>query len=75
MEYIIKNKLFTKSDGTLMTLAEALKVSLKGQKAMSRREKAKAYAEYKEIYSMDKLRVARKVLFNIGNVAESNLVG
>lgn len=58
-----------------MTLAEALNVSLKGGEPMTRRQKAKAYAEYKDLYAMDKLRVARKVLFNLGNIAPSNLVG
>lgn len=75
MEYIFENKLFTRQDGTLMTLEEALKVSLKGGEPMTRRQKAKAYAEYKKLYSMDKLRVARKVLFNLGNIQPSNLVG
>ena len=75
MEYIVKNKLFTNTDGALMELSEALKVSFKGGPTMSRRAKAKAYAEYRELYYMDKLRVVRKCLFNLGTIAPSNLMG
>ena len=75
MDFIFENKLFTKNDGTLMSLEEALRVSLKGYSPISRTQRAKAYKEYKELYAMDKLRVARKVLFNIGNITPTNLVG
>jgi hypothetical protein len=71
---IFTEKLFTKETGSLMELGEALKVSLVGAKAITRREKAKIYASYKAQYSLDKTRLVRKALFNLGNLGENNLV-
>lgn len=69
-EYIYKNKLFTS-----LTEEQAMRVSLIGLPAISRREKEEIYREYCEDLSMDKTRLFRFLFFNhiVGINFETNL--
>ena len=60
-EYIYENKLFTG-----MTEARAMRVSLIGLPAISRKEKMEIYREYCEDLSMDKTRLFRFLFLNHG---------
>lgn len=60
-EYIYENKLFTG-----MTEDQAMRVSLIGLPAISRKEKMEIYREYCEDLSMDKTRLFRFLFFNHG---------
>ena len=51
-EYIYTNKLFT----NIETLKEAYRVSLRGLKPISRRERARIFNEYKAIQKVDGIR-------------------
>ena len=58
-EYIYKNKLFIG-----LTEEQAMRVSLIGLPAISRREKKEIYREYCEDSSMDKTRLFQFLFFN-----------
>ena len=64
IEHIFTNKLFTKPNGGLMNLGEVMKVSLVGQKPLSRRNRIVVYSEYKRVYTMDKLRAIKDTSVN-----------
>lgn len=69
-EYIYKNKLFTD-----LTEDQAMRVSLIGLPAISRKEKREIYKEYCQDLSMDETRMFRFLFFkhNAGINCETNL--
>jgi hypothetical protein len=64
-EFIYENKLYTGK-----TLNEALRITLKGVPAVSRKVKTEIYNEYKEDEAMDKLRAFNFI--HIGRKAAIN---